>query len=66
MQEKKEWEERVSQQAKQADEDANYKKLLELVNTAKSRNLKFLNVTDHWSPEERKVFLDGVRFVVIE
>jgi hypothetical protein len=58
--EKEEWAERVKAQATHAEEEAVVKKLQTLINTAKCKNLKFLSITDSWTLEERKTFLDGV------
>jgi len=58
--EKQNWDERVQNHSKQAQEEATHLKLKELIVTAKSRGLKFLSVFDNWTPEEKKIFQDGV------
>lgn len=50
----------MASEGKRAEIEAELKRLQELISTAKERNLKFLAITDTWSSEERKVFLDGV------
>jgi len=59
-QERVNWEDRVLAQIKQTEEDSILVKLQELISLAKSRNLKFLSIFDNWTPEEKKIFQDGV------
>jgi hypothetical protein len=57
--EKQAWNARMAQ--KVADEP--YRKLEEMIRTAKEKKLKFLDISQKWSPAERKTFADGVAFV---
>jgi len=57
---KEEWEQRVKAQSKQTAEEMDCKKLVDMISDAKSKHMKFLNVTEMWTPEERRVFLNGV------
>jgi len=47
--------------AKRKREEEELRQLNGLISTAKQRGLKFLSIVDSWTPEERKVFADGVR-----
>ena len=59
-QDKAEWEERAQKLRKVEEE---IKQLHNLIESAKTRGLRFLVIWDSWTDDEKKIFADGVVYV---
>jgi hypothetical protein len=59
-QDKAEWEERAQKLRKVEEE---IKQLQNLIESAKTRGLRFLVIWDSWTDDEKKIFADGVVYV---
>jgi hypothetical protein len=59
VQDKAEWEERAQKLRKVEEE---IKQLHGLIESAKTRGLRFLVIWDSWTDEEKKIFAEGVGY----